>query len=53
MSQLDIFYEEMYAKRLTRKDEHYCRIIKDFENLTLEEKVNKLIRIYATEQAYN
>lgn len=53
MSQLDDFYDEMYAKRNKQKKDSYNKIIKSFETLSLEEKVNRLIEIYATEQVYN
>lgn len=48
----DKFYEEMYTREYNRKDRKYNEIIQEFENLSLEEKVNKLIKIYATEIAY-
>lgn len=52
MSQLDDFYSEMYAKERRQKDEKYNRIIKEFESLSLEERVSKLVEIYAKEMAY-
>lgn len=48
----DKFYDEMYTRERNRKDKRYNEIIQEFENLSLEERVDKLIKIYATEIAY-
>ena len=53
MGAIDDFYDEVYARRNERNRKYYDSIIKSFEDLSLEEKVNKLIEIYAREQAYN
>ena len=52
MSQIDDFYDKMYVRERERKDEKYNQIIKEFESLSLEEKVDRLIEIYARERAY-
>ena len=46
------YYGNMYASKRRQQDEIYNRIIADFEALTLEEKVDKLIKIYAAKRAY-
>ena len=48
----DDFYGRQYAAEKERKDNKYKSIIAEFQGLTLEEKVNKLIERHAFEQAY-
>lgn len=48
----DEFYGRQYAAEKERKDNKYKSILAEFENLSLEEKINKLIERYAFEQAY-
>lgn len=51
MSYVDDYYDEVYRKKEEAQAEKYNQIIKEFECLSLEEKVNTLIRIYALEEA--
>ena len=51
MGYLDDFYDEMYAREEAKKEAIYNSVIEEFENLSLEEKVDKLIRIYARKEA--
>ena len=53
MGYIDDFYDEMYAREEAMKKATYNSIIREFEDLSLEEKVNRLIKIYARERAYN
>ena len=53
MGYLDDFYDEMYAREEAMKEATNNSIIREFENLSLEEKVNRLIKIYARKEAYN
>ena len=48
----DDFYGRQYAAEKERKDNKYKSIIEEFENLSLEEKVSKLIERYAFNEAY-
>lgn len=52
MGYIDDFYEELSAGRKKREDYTYNNIIESFKDLSLEEKVNKLIEIYASDCAY-
>lgn len=51
MSYVDDYYDEVYRQKAEAQNEKYNQIIKEFECLSLEEKVNTLIRIYALEEA--
>ena len=53
MSAIDDYYDRMYESKRRQEDAVYNKIIKEFEDLTLEEKVDRLIKIYATKMAYN
>ena len=52
----DELYDEIYGKgykeEKERNDNKYNSIIAEFKNLSLEEKINKLIEHYAFEKAY-
>ncbi|MBP3648563.1 MAG: hypothetical protein J6K73_02150 [Clostridia bacterium] len=48
----DDFCYQQYATEKRQKDNKYKSILEEFENLTLEEKVDKLIECYAFETAY-
>lgn len=45
-------YDTKYAIMAKLQDEKYNKIIADFEALTLEEKVDRLIKVYAIDMAY-
>lgn len=48
----DEIYNERYSNEKQKAQRHYEEIIKSFENMTLEEKVNKLIELYAFDEAF-
>ena len=48
---IDEYYGRIYAAKCKARDEKYNQIIQEFESLSLEEKVDKLIKIYASEIA--
>lgn len=48
----DDFYGKQYVAEKERKDNRYKSIIEEFDNLSLEERVNKLIECYAFNEAY-
>lgn len=52
MSSLDDFYTEKYNREYEQKEKRYNQIIQEFEDMSLEEKVNELIEIYAREVVY-
>lgn len=53
MSAWDDYYDDLWEKEHLLKEKNYNDIIKRFENLSLEEKVDLLIKIYARKEAYN
>lgn len=48
----DDYYYEKYEWGRKQKEAQVERIISEFDGLSLEEKVNKLIKIYAHELVY-
>ena len=53
MSYIDDYYDEVDRRKTEVQNERYNQIIKEFNYLSLEEKVNTLIRIYALKKAYD
>lgn len=53
MGMWDDAYKKLWDERRKSQVEKYNEIIEDFKSLSLEEKVNKLIEIYACESAYD
>lgn len=51
MSAWDNYYDDMFERKYALQEAIYNSIIEEFENLSLEEKVDKLIKIYARERA--
>lgn len=52
MGYYDRYYENKEVEYRAYQEERCEKIIKRFENLSLEEKVDKLIDIYAREKVY-
>lgn len=51
MSAWDNYYDEMFEREHAIRESIYNSIIEEFNDLSLEEKVNELIKIYARERA--
>lgn len=53
MGYRDDYYDNMFARELEKREKIYNDIIKEFEKLSLEEKVDMLIAIYAEKEAHS
>lgn len=51
MSALEDYYDNMFAIKYETQEAIYNNIIEEFEKLSLEEKVDRLIKIYARKSA--
>ena len=51
MGYRDDYYDNMFAREREKREKIYNNIIKEFEKLSLEEKVDMLIAIYAEKEA--
>lgn len=52
MGYRDDYYDNMFAREREKREKIYNNIIKEFEKLSLEEKVDMLIAIYAEKEAH-